>query len=102
MSETSTESVTDLEELLDAEIRCEGLQLSATGPVTPCGRPAVLRSDGHGCSVVPNPPYFKCLRCWQAWYVGMVERAARRGGYNRCACGHKFPTPSAFSDYRPF
>lgn len=101
---TQTISDAELEELVANEIPCGGLQFTAGGLRVSCSKPAVLRSYGHGCTQnqPTSPPWFKCLACWQVWYMAMIERAQRRGGFNRCACGRVFATPSAFSDYRPF
>lgn len=92
-TETRTDELSD--ELLDAEIPCDGI-------INPdikqsCSRPAVLRTTnhGHGCGV-------KCIACWKIWYVHILSELLRCG-YIRCLeCNRKFISIESFSDFRPF
>jgi DNA-directed RNA polymerase subunit RPC12/RpoP len=92
-------NTTDLEELLEAEIPCGGIDVPAIA--RDCAQPAVLHSAGHGC-VSPRPVQYKCLTCWKAWYQFHVSRLTSKGWLCCRHCGDTFTSLEAFSDYRPF
>jgi DNA-directed RNA polymerase subunit RPC12/RpoP len=89
------------DDLLDAEIPCGGILTQRIA--RSCSRPAVLRSVGHGCPPDPKgPPYFKCLECWQLWYVTLTRSLVTRD-YLRCRhCQRRFYSIDSFATYRPF
>ena len=95
MSEIQTVPV-DLEELLDQDIPCEGIRTPQIA--RQCGRPAVLKSNGHG----HRDTSFKCVECWQVWYRLAVQVLARSGCIGCMECGQLFDTVESFADYRPF
>lgn len=70
-------------------------------PCGQCGKPAVLRSDGHGCR---SWPAFKCIKCWQVCLETELDKNRMTGRrYFDCArCNQHFPTVESFSDFRPF
>ena len=87
-------SETDLEELLQEEVPCMS-----------CGKPAMLRSIGHGTCTDSKgnpPPMYKCLSFYQAWLLGVLQTIAAYDHTLCVRCGRKFPTVESFSDYRPF
>lgn len=99
MSETSTESVTELEELLDAEIPCGGIKYGAIART--CSSPAVLRGKGHGCE--PSTPAMnKCVPCWQIWFQNTANTLARHGRLDCLVCHRIFHSVEDFNDFRPF
>lgn len=93
MSSTETRTDAIWDELLDAEIPCGN-----------CGKPAMLRSRGHGCPTTKGirPPFFSCLSCWQPWLSSMIGDLAQYGSIRCAVCNHQFLSVESFSDFRPF
>lgn len=69
-----------------------------------CGKPALLRSDGHGCAsrTYGHGPWFKCLQCWQKWFKKTMAHGIRKGHLTCEECRRQFRSIAAFSDYREF
>lgn len=102
MSETDTRSVTELEELLDADIPCEGLAGGGGMLRTECGKPATLRwTNPHGHGPLPDKPY-KCMDCWMALYQYLANTLAVEGAMRCPDCGHRSRSVLEHTDYRPF
>ena len=99
MSETHTDADVDLEALLADDVPCGGI--GTPWMRRDCYRPAALRSRGHGCGS-PSSRLFKCLQCWQYWYVTHSRLLAEQGSITCGTCRRQFPSVEAFSDYRPF
>jgi hypothetical protein len=93
MSEVEVRPDVDLNELYDQDVPC-----------SKCGKSAQFISFGHGCPVSgrEQPPYFRCLKCWQKTYKHYLARIASQGFICCLICENHFPTPESFSDYRPF
>lgn len=91
--EAQTDELSD--ELLDAEIPCMGI--INPGIERSCSHAAALRTLSHGhCAA------FKCIACWQIWYVYILNLISMHG-YVECGyCARQFTTVESFSDYRPF
>ena len=102
MSDTRTESVTELEELLDAEIPCGGV---LEPPVQrQCGRAATLRwSNPHDCcDAAPAATAVKCPDCWMVLYQCLADRLARDGGIRCKHCDNIASSVLEHTDFRPF
>lgn len=91
--DTDVDSIFD--ELLDAEIPCMGI--TNPGIERSCSHRAALRTSSHGHGF-----YFKCIECWQIWYVFVLGIIADDGCVRCSYCHHSFTTVELFSDYRSF
>lgn len=91
-------TTTDLEELLEGEVSCQGIANEAVA--RSCSRAAVVRCVGHECP--KHARLFKCLECWQTLYMHLSRFLADYGSIICVQCKGNFYTVDSFSDYRPF
>lgn len=80
----------DLEAVFQTEIPCGG-----------CGKPAELRTFGHGGCPVPMP-IFSCVRCYADWLKVMNQKLAVLGVVACTHCRQVFRDADSFAEWRPF
>jgi hypothetical protein len=96
---TQTHSAAELEELLAEEIPCGGVRHLGIS----CNRAAQLKVHAHSHPECVEPAHlFKCIQCWQSWYIDISQYIAADGAVACRGCHRAFPTVNSFAEYRPF
>ena len=73
-----------LQEQFEHEVPCGGNLFPVEHG---CHRAAVLRLVGSCCRTPVAPQDFKCLKCWQEWWIGAAQNLAETGRIQCRDCG---------------
>lgn len=89
MTDTITREVTELEEMLSAEVPCGGNEFPRARPCPHKAPAVVVGPAGHTHG---NPKSFKCLDCFTEW---ITADNRPRPGFFVC-CGQFIPIAGAY------